>query len=198
VSRTAATGVARAVTVRLVPVALAIALLTLPSRGTGQTPPNVPAVRAQDGDALTRITGRILLDTLATWVEVPGGNAQVFARMKHLLDSLGMPPSRVDSVGGLIMSEGFVARGGRFAGRKNSTWLRCGFGPSGNYADNWRVSVIYGVYVHPGSMTEVTRLGFALTGNAKDMSGSTSSNVQCTSTGELERSVAGALRGYVK
>jgi hypothetical protein len=163
-------------------------LVVAPARGGAQNPPNVPSVRTVDGDALLRITGRVLLDTIAVWNDVPGTNAQVFTRVKQMLDSLKIPYSRVDSAGGLITNESFVAR--RLAGRNNSTWLRCGFGPSGEYANVWRVNASYAMYFHPPTAGTGTRLGIALMGWAKDMSGTASTPLYCASTGALENSIA--------
>jgi len=156
-----------------------------------QTPPNVPTVRATDGDAFLRMSGRILLDTIAVWSEVPGTNAQVFTRVKRILDSLKVPYARVDSAGGLISNENFVAR--RLGGRSNSTWLRCGFGPSGDYANVWRVSASYAISLHPPREGSGTRLGVALMGWARDMSGPTSSQLYCASTGALEQTISKQL-----
>ena len=158
---------------------------------SAQSPPNVPTVRATDGDALMRVGGRILLDTIAVWSEVPGTNAEVFTRVKRILDSLKVPYARVDSAGGLITNESFVAR--RIAGRANSTWLRCGFGPSGDYANVWRVTATYAIYFHPPREGTGTRLGIALMGWARDMSGPTSSQLYCASTGAFEQTISRQL-----
>jgi hypothetical protein len=173
--------------------AAAALALSAPTSIGAQAVPNVPTVRARDGDHLLRTSERILLDTIAIWHDLPAAAATVFSSTRQILDSLKIPYTRTDSAGGLISNEALVTRGGRLAGRANSKSLRCGFGPSGDYADNWRVQVAYAIYVHP-VIGGGTRLGIALTGQAKDMSGASSPRVICASTGGLESEIARLVR----
>lgn len=172
--------------------AATLALLA-PTDSGAQGVPNLPAVRARDGDQMLRMSERVLLDTMAVWHDLAATPGQVFSNAKQILDSLKIPPTRLDSAGGLIANEALVTRGARLAGRPNSKSLRCGFGPSGDYADNWRVQVAYAVFLQP-TIGGGTRVGIAVTGQAKDMSGASSSRVVCSSTGNLESEIARLLK----
>lgn len=173
--------------------AAALALLAL-MPAAAQTTRQSPPARVYDGDDMLggkRV--RVLLDTLAVWELLPGTSGQVYARTRMILDVLKIPYTRADSLGGFIFNEGFVPRGGRLAGRANSTSLRCGFGPTGDYADSWRVKVTYAVFIQPSDSGN-TRLAIALMGEAKDMSGAGSATQPCTSTGQLESDITQLVR----
>lgn len=171
----------------------ALALLA-PVRAAAQALPNTPTVRMSDGDRMLRgFRDQVLLDTLAIWQDVPGSTGQVFARVKQILNALKVPYTQRDSAQGMIWNEGFVTRGGQLAGGPNSTALRCGFGPTGDYADNWRVTVAYAVYIKP-SDSGGSRLGIAVMGQAKDNAGASTPGVFCASKGRLESEVVRLLR----
>jgi hypothetical protein len=146
-----------------------------------------------DGVDVPGSRARVLLDTLVVWEQVPGSPGEVYAKARLVLDVLKIPYTRADSVGGLIFNEGFAARGGRLAGRPTSTSLRCGFGPTGDYADSWRVTVRYAVFIQPSDSAN-TRLGIAVLGEAKDIAGTGSAAMPCVSTGKLEYDIAKLVR----
>jgi hypothetical protein len=53
------------------------------------------------------------------------------------------------------------------------------------------VTVAYAIYIHTATtIGGGTRLGIALSGSAKDMSGPSSPRVHCASTGALEQEIA--------
>lgn len=168
--------------------------LAAPAPAVAQNVPQVPTVRATDGDQLIRgMRDRVLLDSIAVWNEVPASPAQVYTRVRQILDSLKLPYTQADSTGGLIANPSVVVR--RLGGVANSKSLRCGFGPSGDYADTWRVTASYAVYVHQSTRAGGgTRLGVAVMGQARDMSGASSSSVYCASTGKLESDITSLVQ----
>jgi hypothetical protein len=124
------------------------------------------------------------------WYRVPGPGAQTFRNTLRVLDSLAIPVGHVDSIRGVIHHNGFIARG-RLAGKSISSSLRCGIGLSGDYADSWRVSIAYAVFVKPDG--EHSSLGVALVGAANDIEGVSKPAVQCGTTGVLESTIHKAV-----
>lgn len=164
-------------------IAFALLALAIPVASDAQVRSNGPA---QDAEVNVRMRGfreRILLDTVAVWNRVPGPGPQTFRNALRVLDSLGVPIAYADSIRGVIHHGGFVARG-RLAGKSVSNSLRCGMGLAGDYADSWRVSIAYAVFVRPDG--EHSSLGVALIAAANDVEGVSKPAVQCASTGLLE------------
>lgn len=174
-------------------VAAAVLVLVAPTRAAAQSPPSATTVRMRDGDAMLHaFRSQVLLDTLAIWQDVPGSPARVYTRVKQILEALKVPYTQTDSTHGMIWNEGFVTRGG-LAGSPKSRSLRCGFGPTGDHADSWRVSVAYAVYIKP-SHGGGSRLGIAVMGQAKDNAGSSTPGVFCASQGRLESEIVRLVR----
>ena len=164
-----------------------LAALALPVALHAQTGP------VKDPDMNIRMRGfrdRILLDTLTVWQPIPGPSVQTFRNTMSVLDSLRIPVLYADSIRGVIHHSGFVARS-RLAGKAVSSSLRCGMGISGDYADTWRVSVAYAVFVKPEG--DHSRLGVGLVAGAIDVEGVSMPAVQCGSTGVLEQTIHKAV-----
>lgn len=125
---------------------------------------------------------RVNLDTLIFWESMPASAAMTFRATVSVLDSLKIKATYVDSVAGLIYHHGFVARV-RLGGTKLSQFFRCGSGPSGEHADNWRLSIAYAIHVRPDGRQ--SRLGLATVAGAQDIDGTSKSPVMCGSTGGL-------------
>lgn len=134
--------------------------------------------------ALRGFQRRILLDTMVVWQDVPATPRRAWAAALRILDSLKVPVARRDSVRGVISHPGFVARS-RLADRKVSHALRCGVGLTGEYADYWRVTVAYAVYVQPAG--EHSRVGVALVAGAQDVEGVSKPTLLCSTTGMFEQ-----------
>jgi hypothetical protein len=148
---------------------------------------------AQDPDMNIRMRGfrdRILLDTMIVWQPVPGSAVQTFRNTLRVLDSLKIPVAYADSIRGVIHHSGFVVRS-RLAAKAISSSFRCGMGLSGDYADTWRVSIAYAVFVKPDS--DNSRLGVALVAGANDVEGVSKPAVQCGTTGNLEQTIQKAV-----
>ncbi|MGH7678628.1 MAG: hypothetical protein ACRENU_09195 [Gemmatimonadaceae bacterium] len=179
-----------------VALALSTAVLTLPAAPlAGQQPPSSARVAMADGDHMLRaFRDRILLDTLAIWENVPTEPRRAFARVREILGALRIPIGTADSAAGVLFNTNFVTRGGQFAGKANSAWMRCGFGPTGDHADQWRVTVAYAVYVQPQTGGQGSRLGVALVGQARDIGGANSPPVFCNTKGSLEMEIVKLVR----
>lgn len=130
----------------------------------------------------------IVLDTVAVWTELLASPAEAYGATRQVLDSLKMPLTHVDSAGGLLFNQGFIARG-KLAGRRMSWVWRCGSGMTGDYADTWRISMAYAVFIDPTG-TAGSRLGVALAASAQDIQGVDKPAIHCGTTGLLEREIA--------
>src|SRR5688500_4103670 len=101
----------------------------------------------------------IKLDTLVIWKEVLATPGAVFSSARQILDSLKIKIHVADSTRGVLHAN-FHSPGSRIAGRQRSWAVRCGMGFAGDYADTWRLSLAYFVYIEPG--TDVaSRIGTA-------------------------------------
>lgn len=169
---------------------LAFAALTAGAQGL----PSGTPITMKDGDAMLRaFRDRVLLDTIAVWADVPGKGPDVYSRARRALAALKLPIAQADSAHGVIWNEGFPTRGGRLAGRANSQIMRCGFGPTGDHADQWRVTAAYAVYVR-ANPDGSSKIGIAFLGQARDIAGASSAAVLCNSKGVLEEDIIRAVR----
>jgi len=145
----------------------------------------VATVRSLDLDV--RLVGsrqRILLDTMARWTHLPHPPAVVFDAAHRTLKSLEVPIATADSARGVVYHTAFVPRG-KLAQQALSTFLNCGSGMTGPYADAWRVNAAYAVFARPKG--DGTDFGVALIANARDIQGVSTPMVSCTSTGRFEQ-----------
>lgn len=166
---------------------LVLAALAFPLAGGAQQRGTGPGAKP---DLYVRVKGfrdRILLDTVGRWVSVPGRAATVFRLTLRVLDSLNIPVAYADSVSGVIHHNGFIARS-RLGGKPMSSSLRCGAGLAGDYADLWRVSIAYAVFIQPDDSH--SRMMVSLAAGASDVEGASKPAVQCGSTGRLEMTIA--------
>lgn len=165
-----------------------------PARAAAQDPTNVPLVRPQDaGDKFRSLPERVQLDTLVVWMDIHGNTGSGFARARQVLDSLKVPYTIADSANGMIAHTGFSPRGGQLGGRPNSSSMLCGFGPGGQYADIWRVTVAYVLYVKPADLGGI-RVGVGMLSQARDIHGTSNSTLLCSTTGSFERQVSLLVR----
>jgi hypothetical protein len=174
--------------------ALVAALVLGAAPLTAQQLPASNQIAMKDGDAMLRaFRERVLLDTLAVWSDVPGKGPEVYARAKAVLEAMKLPITQTDSTHGILWNEGFATRGGRLAGKANSQLMRCGFGPTGDHADQWRVTAAYAVYVRDNKDGS-SKIGIALLGQAKDIAGAASPAVLCNTKGVLENEIIRFVR----
>ena len=161
-----------------------------------QTQSSLTVTRMSDGDAMLRaFRDRVLLDTLALWEDVPLSGPRTYARVKDILAALKIPVAQTDSVHGILWNEGFVTRGNKVGGKANSQLLRCGSGPSGDHADQWRVTMAYAVFVKSSPGDLASKLGIAVVAQAKDIAGANSPAVVCNTKGVLETEIVKLVRG---
>jgi hypothetical protein len=124
----------------------------------------------------------VRLDTTVVWHPVSGPAAATMRNLVAVLDSLKIPREVTDTVKGRVHHAGFIVRS-RLAGLPISRSFRCGNGPTGEYADVWRVNIAYTLYVVPdGSNSSV---GLGSIAGASDIEGASKPSVQCATTGGL-------------
>ena len=135
----------------------------------------------------------VLLDTLATWNPVPGTRAQTYSAVLRVLQHhLKLPVETADSTRGVVFNKRVVVRG-KLAEKPVSRWLRCGTGMVGDFADTWRVTLAYAVYVD-STPSGASRLGVALFATASDVAGVSKPPAMCTTTGALEAEITRLVR----
>lgn len=167
-----------------------LASLAFPLAAEAQLKSVGPANEPEMNIRMRGFRERVLLDTMAVWQSVPGSPIQAFRNALFVLDSLKIPVAYADSIRGVIQHHGFVARS-QLARRPISQSFRCGMGLSGDYADTWRVSVAYAVFVKPDG--EHSKIGVAFISGANDVEGVSKPAVQCGTTGTLEQTIARAV-----
>ena len=126
----------------------------------------------------------IKLDTLVIWKEVLAAPGAVFSSARQILDSLKNKIHIADSTRGVLHAT-FHSPGSRIAGRQRSWAVRCGVGFAGDYADSWRLSLAYVVYIEPGK-DGGTRIGTAFFGGGDPVEGVSKASMPCPSTGNME------------
>ena len=171
-------------------VLVVFALLGLPFAAGAQLKSGGPANEPDMNIRMRGFRERVLLDTMAVWQPVPGSPIQAFRNALFVLDSLKIPVAVADSIRGVIHHSGFVARS-QLARKPISQSFRCGVGLTGDYADTWRVSVAYAVFVKPEG--EHSKIGVAFITGANDVEGVSKPAVQCGTTGALEQTIAKAV-----
>jgi len=148
-----------------------------------------PSLSAQKGTQL-KIAGPtvwVRIDTVGTWVLVPGSTNEVYRTASETYKALKISIDMVDSLEGLIGSTGFQQTGS-FAGNRMSAWVRCGDGITGPNADTWRVylAILSGV---ERVTKDTTRLRTVVVASARNMTGGASPPMMCTSSGRLEEKI---------
>jgi hypothetical protein len=132
-------------------------------------------------------TTYVRIDTVGTWVLVPGSTAKVFQAAADAYQSLKVKTDLVDSLAGQIGSIGFT-QSGSFAGNRMSAWIRCGDGITGPNADQWRVSmaILSGL---ERVTKDTTRIRTVVVATARNMTGGASPPMMCVTTGGLEERI---------
>ena len=77
----------------------------------------------------------IKMDTVSAWVLVPGSPMEVFRKTGEAYKALKIPTNLADSSAGQFGNSGFI-QNGSLAGRRMSSWIRCGEGITGPNADS--------------------------------------------------------------
>ncbi len=142
---------------------------------------------AQRTRAVVVVPGQIttvVTDTMGTLYDVPFAPARTYAAVLEAFASLKIPAEVKDSAEGRVESKVFHRRG-ELAGRQISTYLSCGDGITGPYADSYRVYMIAMVSVAPKGEHGSTIRTIFLAG-AVAVSEGARQPMACESTGRLE------------
>ncbi len=126
----------------------------------------------------------VVTDTMGTAYDVPFAPARTFAAVQKVFADLKIPVDIQDSAQGRVESKIFY-RQGDFAGKQISTFLSCGDGMTGPYADSYRVYMVTIVKVAPEGDHGSTIRTIFLAGAVAVAEGA-HQPVSCESTGRLE------------
>lgn len=139
----------------------------------------------------------VKLDTVALWEEVSAPHAKAFdAAVRVVKHHSKLAVEQVDTIGKVVYNKRLIASS-RLAGQPMSKWLRCGGGLTGDYADSWRLTIAYAVFVDTAS-AGASRVGVALYATARNPDGVSTQPVACGSTGALERDIVAKVREVVQ
>lgn len=142
---------------------------------------------AQRTRAVVVVPGQIttvVTDTMGTPYDVPFPPARTYAAVLSAFADLKIPAEVRDSALGRVESNVFYRRGD-LAGRQLSTYLSCGDGMTGPYADNYRVYMVAMVSVTPKGEDHSTVRTIFLAGAVAVAEGARQP-MACESTGRLE------------
>ena len=133
-----------------------------------------------------------MLDTLAAWTDISATRAETYGAARRALDEMYLPIVTADSANGLLFNAAFVTRR-KIAGHPMSWALRCGEGMTGNYADSWKITIAYALFVDEGREGR-TRLGIAVIAGAENVEGAYKQPNACYSTGNLEQEIVKRMK----
>ena len=142
---------------------------------------------AQRTRAVVVVPGQIttvVTDTMGTPYEVPFAPARTYAAVLDAFADLKIPAEVKDSALGRVESNIFYRRGD-LAGKQLSTYLSCGEGMTGPYADTYRVYMVAMVTVAPKGDNRSTIRTIFLAGAVAVAEGARQP-MACESTGRLE------------
>jgi hypothetical protein len=140
--------------------------------------------------------GGVKLDTLAIWHEVAAPLSVTYdAVVRVIKHHVRLPVEHADTIAKVVYNTRLIAS--RIAGQPMSRYLECGGGLTGRYADSWRITLAYAVFVNTTS-AGASRVGVALFATARNPEGVSTSAVACGSTGALEREIADKVREVVQ
>jgi hypothetical protein len=126
----------------------------------------------------------VITDTMGTAYEVPYPPSRVYSVVLAAFKELKIPADVQDSAGGRVESKVFHRRGD-LAGKQISTWLSCGEGITGPYADTYRVYLTAMTTVEPKGEDSSTIRTILLAG-AVNVADGARQPMACESTGRLE------------
>jgi hypothetical protein len=150
--------------------------------------PDAAAQRA--GGVQLKLAGPTLwirMDTVSTAVLVPGTTAEVFRQTGEAYKSMKIKTNLADTAGGLFGNSGFL-HSGSLAGRRMSSWIRCGEGITGPNADNWRISMAILSAVERVTK-DTSRVRTVVVATGRNLAEGSSQSMICTSSGQLEEAL---------
>ena len=127
---------------------------------------------------------RVITDTTGTLYEVPFPPARAYAAVLATYEALKLPAEIQDSAKGRVET-GVFHRRGDIGGRQISTYLSCGDGITGPYADTYRVYMIVMTTVVPRG-PDRSAIRSVLLGGAVNVSEGARQPMACESTGRWE------------
>jgi len=140
----------------------------------------------------TRLSGLgpimwVSMDTVQSWVLVPGNVAAVYQKAQEVYGALKIKVTLLDSLAGQVGNTGFN-QSGSLAGRRMSSWLRCGEGITGPNADSWRVTLAVLSSVERVTK-DTTRLRSIVVATARNLAQGSATPMMCATTGQLEEHI---------
>ena len=126
----------------------------------------------------------IRMDTVGTWVLVPGSPADVYRNVRSVYKTLKLEAPLVDSTSGILGNPGFQHTGA-LAGQRMSSWIGCGEGMTGPNADSWRITMALLSSVERAGK-DTTRLRTVIVATAQNLAQGGRTPTPCTTTGQLE------------
>ena len=146
--------------------------------------------QAQSGGLQLKLAGPtiwIKMDTVSAWVLIPGTAMDVFRKAGEAYKALKIPTNLADSLTGHFGNSGFL-QVGSLAGRRMSSWIRCGESITGPNADSWRISIAILSAVERVNK-DTTRLRTLVVASARNMAGGASPPMMCSTSGQLEEAI---------
>lgn len=159
-----------------------------------------PAAQAQNNNAVSRNfeinpVGRAMhvsLDTVDTPTHFRGSPFQVYRALAAVYEGLKIPLNLTDSIQGHIGNTGVPLR--TIGGKRMSTYVGCGSGMTGQYADIHRVTMAVVSWVQPRGRDSATVRTGVFAGAVDRAEGSSSMPRACSTTGLLEERIRVLLR----
>lgn len=127
---------------------------------------------------------QVITDTMGTAYVVPFPAGRVYTALLAAFNELKIPADIVDSAGGRVETNVFHRRGD-LGGKQISTYLGCGDGITGPYADSYRVYMIVMATIEPKGPDRST-IRTVLLGGAVNVSEGARQPMACESTGRWE------------
>lgn len=127
---------------------------------------------------------RVISDTTGTLYEVPFPPGRTYAAVLATYEALKLPAEIRDSAQGRVET-GVFHRRGDIGGKQISTYLSCGDGITGPYADTYRVYMIVMTTVEPRG-NDRSAIRSVLLGGAVNVSEGARQPMACESTGRWE------------
>lgn len=139
----------------------------------------------------------VMLDSLALWENVSAPRSVTFdAVVRVIKNHVKLRIEQTDTITKVVYNKRLIASN-KLAGHPMSRWLRCGTGLTGQYADSWRITLAYAVFVDTVAAGG-SRVGVALFATARDTDGVSTAAAACGSTGALEREIVNKVREVVQ
>jgi hypothetical protein len=126
----------------------------------------------------------VITDTMGTAYDVPFAPGRTYAAVLAAFANLKIPAEVQDSAAGRVESNVFYRRGD-LGGKQLSTYLSCGDGMTGPYADSYRVYMVAITTVTPKAENASTIRTIFLAGAVAVAEGARQP-MACESTGRLE------------